>query len=101
MSSTMIQEQRKAQAIAAAMEAIKEAKPDAGRIEEVEAEPLIADDRKIAVIVAELAEMVALQQRAFTHLADHVLAAQEAEIERLRERVEQMEKGSSKGAAKK
>jgi len=99
MSSTMIQEQRKAQAIAAAMEAIKEAKPDAGRIEEVEAEPLIADDRKIAVIVAELAEMVALQQRAFDHMADHVQAAQEADLRLLRERVEELE-GSSAGAKK-
>jgi hypothetical protein len=95
MSTVQIQQQRTAQAIAAAAEAIREAKPDADRLRQVEAEALIGDFDKIAVIVAELAEMVVLQQRAFDHMADHVLAAQEAEIERLRERVEELEKGAT------
>ncbi len=99
MSSTMIQQTRLARNIAAAAEAIKEAKPDHERLDEVEAEPLIADDHKIAAIVAELAEMAALQQRAFDHMADHVDPSQDKEIERLRKRVEELE-GSSAGAKK-
>jgi uncharacterized coiled-coil protein SlyX len=68
----------------------------------VEAEALIGDFDRLAVIVAELAEMVVLQQRAFDHMADHVLAAQDKEIERLRERVEKLEgAGASKPAKKK
>jgi uncharacterized coiled-coil protein SlyX len=99
MSTVQIQQQRTAQAIAAAAEAIREAKPDADRLRQVEAEALIGDFDKIAVIVAELAEQVARQERAFTHLADHVDPSQDKEIERLRERVEELE-GSSAGASK-
>lgn len=95
MSTVQIQQQRTAQAIAAAAEAIREAKPDADRLRQVEAEALIGDFDKIAVIVAELAEMVALQQRAFDHMADHVLAAQEADLRLLRERVAALEKGEA------
>jgi predicted methyltransferase len=91
----MIQQTRLARNIAAAMEAVKEMKLAHERLEEVEAEPLIADDHKIAAIVAELSEQVARQERAFTHLADHVLAAQEADLRLLRERVEQLEKGAT------
>ena len=95
----MIQQTRLARNIAAAAEAVKEMKLTHERLDEVEAEPLIADDHKIAAIVAELAEMVALQQRAFDHMADHVQAAQEADLRLLRERVEELE-GSSAGAKK-
>jgi uncharacterized coiled-coil protein SlyX len=87
----MIQQTRLARNIAAAAEAVKEMKLTHERLDEAAAEPLIADDHKIAAIVAELAEMVALQQRAFDHLSDHVLAAQDKEIERLRERVSELE----------
>jgi len=95
----MIQQTRLARNIAAAAEAVKEMKLTHERLEEVEAEPLIADDHRIAAIVAELAEMVVLQQRAFDHMADHVDPSQDKEIERLRKPVEELE-GSSAGAKK-
>jgi uncharacterized coiled-coil protein SlyX len=101
MSSFLVQEQRKAGYIADAAEAVKEAKPDTGRLDEVLAEPLIGDEHRLAALVAELAEQVLRQERAIEHVGTHVVASQDKEIERLQKRVEQLEKGSSKGAAKK
>jgi uncharacterized coiled-coil protein SlyX len=101
MSSVEMRELRKATNIAAAAEALRETKPDTFRLDEALGEALIGDDHRIAAIVAELAETVARQEKAFNHLVGHVIASQDKEIERLQKRVEQLEKGSSKGAAKK
>jgi len=101
MSSVQVQETRKAQNFAAAAEAVKEAKPDTGRLDEAEAEAFIADDNRIVALLAELAETVARQEKAFNHLATHVVPSQDKEIEQLQKRVAELEKGSSKGAAKK
>ncbi len=94
MSSFLVQETRKAQNIQVAAEAVREMKPDTFRLDETLGELLIGDEHKVVAIVAELAETVARQDRTITHLVDHVIASQDKKIE-------QLEKGSSKGAAKK
>jgi len=99
MSSPQIQNTRKAQNIPAAAEAIREMKPDTFRLDEALGELLIGDEHKVVAIVAELAETAARQDRAITHLVDHVIAGQDKEIGRLRERVEKPKSGS--GATKK
>ncbi len=99
MSSVQVQETRKAQNIQAAAQAVRETKPDTFRLDEALGELLIGDDHKVVAIVVELAETVARQDRAITHLVDHVIAGQDKKIERLQERVEKPKSGS--GATKK
>jgi hypothetical protein len=94
MSSTVVQDQRKAEAIAAAVEAIKETKPDTERLDVALAEPLIADEHKLVALVAEMAEMVARQERTINHLGTHILAEQDTRLEKL-------EKAGEKGTTKK
>jgi N-acetylglucosamine-6-phosphate deacetylase len=86
MSSVQIQETRKAQNIAAATEALKEAGMPTPRTDEALAEPIIADDHKMAAGYGDLAESYARLSRALDHVVNHVIPSQDAEIERLKAR---------------
>jgi nucleoid-associated protein YejK len=94
MSDILTQQRRKAQNLDAAIEAIREAKPDTDRMDEALGEAFIPDEDKLTAIVAELAEAFARQERAFGHLTDHVAAD-------LTKRVEQLEKSEAPPKARK
>jgi hypothetical protein len=96
MSSPMIQATRKAQNLDRAVEAIKEAKGSTPYLDETLGEPLIADEAKIVAVLAEMAELIASQGRAIDHAGEHVVAGQDAETKRLRERVDKLEKAQPK-----
>jgi hypothetical protein len=68
MSSPLVQQQRKAQAINDAVEAVRAVKPDAERLDMTLGEPMLADEDRIVAIVAELAELVGRQERAIDKL---------------------------------
>jgi len=94
MTSLEIQLQRKATNIQHAADAIREMKPDTFVLDEALGELQGGDDHRIAAIVAELSEQVQRQARTIDHLGTHVVASQDAEIKRLRERVAELEKGT-------
>ena len=87
MSGTMIQATRKAQNIAAAAEAMREAGMPTARTDEALAEPLIGDDHVLAALMGDMAEGFAQVAGALNHTIDHVIPSQDAELARLRESV--------------
>jgi hypothetical protein len=101
MSSVQIQETRKAENMAAAVEAIKETGLPTPRTDEALPEPFLADEHKLIALVGDMAEGFVRLHTAYNHTAGQIDPSQDSEIKRLQKRVEQLEKGSSKGAAKK
>lgn len=101
MSSPQVQLQKQAQNIAAGVEAVRDAGLPTPRSDEVAPEPMVSDQQRIAAGIGDVGENLARLSRALGHMDTHITSSQDKEIERLRERVEQLEKGSSKGAAKK
>jgi hypothetical protein len=61
MSSPQVQEWRKGETIAPAVESIKGPKPDTQGLDEALEEPLLPNENKLAAIVAELVESVDLR----------------------------------------
>lgn len=96
MPSMHRQLERKAEAIAAAQEAIRETGLPTPHLDEVEAEPLATDEDKVAGICADLSEAVATLSRGFDHMTTHILAEQDTRLEKL----EKVSKGSSRGSSK-
>ncbi len=101
MSSVQIQETRKAENMAAAVEAIKETGLPTPRTDEALAEPFLADEHKLVALVGDMAEGFVRLHTAYNHTAGQIDPSQDTEINRLQQRVGELEKGSSKGAAKK
>ncbi len=99
MTGAVVLEQRRAAAIAVAVEAIDEMRGTTERLEAAKAEPIGQDLDTLAAAIEALTEIVSRQETAFTHAIDQVLASQDKEIERLQDRVEKLEK-PKKGAAK-
>jgi hypothetical protein len=83
MSDVLTQQRRKAQNLDDAVEAIRAAKPDTGRLDETLDEPFISDEDKLTAIVAELAEMLARQERTAIHTAEHVAGDLTKRVEKL------------------
>ncbi len=101
MSSVQVQETRKAEALTAAVEAIRETGLPTPRTDEAEMEPLLADEHKLIALVGDMAEGFVRLHTAYNHTAGQIDPSQDTEINRLQQRVGELEKGSSKGAAKK
>ncbi len=99
MTGAVVLEQRRAAAMAAAVEAIGQMQGTTERLQAAKDEPIGQDLDTLAAAVEALTEMAARQETAFTHAIDQVLASQDKEIERLQDRVEKLEK-PKKGAAK-
>ena len=99
MTSTMVLDQRQAQAVQEALEVL-EGLAATERLAETKTEPLLPPGYATTIIAAELAQIVARQEAAFNHMATHIAASQDAEIERLRERVEELEKALGEKAPK-
>jgi hypothetical protein len=100
MTGAVVLEQRRAAAIAAAVEAIGQMGGSTPRLEAAKAEPIGQDLDTLGAIVEALALLDARRETAFTHLVDQVIASQDTEIERLQKRVADLEP-PKKGAAKK
>lgn len=103
MSDWLTQENRKANNIAAAVEAMRESGMPTPRTDEALAEPVIGDDHKVAAIAGDLAESCARLSQALDHVDTHVTPSQKKELERLQARVEKLEpkpkgSGDSKGS---
>jgi len=96
MSSPQIQNTRKAVNLAAAVEAVKETGLPTPRIDEALPEPFLADEHKLVALVGDMAEGLVRLHAAFNHTAGQIDPPQDTEIERLRERVAELEKGHSK-----
>ena len=99
MSDWITQETRKAQNIAAAVEALRDSGMPTPRTDEALAEPLIGDDHKLAALVGDMAESYARLSRALDHVDTHVIASQDKEIERLQKRVTELSETAQPKAA--
>jgi hypothetical protein len=100
MSSPQIQNTRKAVNLAAAVEAVKETGLPTPRIDEALPEPFLADEHKLLALVGDMAEGLVLLHRAYNHTAGQIDPSQDTEIDRLQQRVGELEKGSSKAKKK-
>jgi thioredoxin-like negative regulator of GroEL len=101
MTSIHVLDQRQAQAVQQTIELLEEL-PTTERFVETKSEPLLPPGYATTIIAAELAHIVTRHEAAFNHLVEHVVASQDAEIGRLRERVAQLEEAlAEKSGAKK
>jgi hypothetical protein len=100
MTGPQILEQRRAAAIAVAVEAIDEMQGSTPRLEAAKAEPIGQDLDTMAAVIEALALVASRQETAFNHLGTHVLAGLDKENERLGERVEALEKPKKGGSRK-
>jgi hypothetical protein len=99
VSSIEVQQQRKGEAISAAVEAIERSgKPDTPHLDAARAEVLAPDEYRLTAIVAELAEMTVRQERVLNHLEDHVVPSQDKEIQALKEHIKALESSGSEAA---
>lgn len=97
MTGIIEQQQRKAVALAQTSEIIDEMQATTERLQAARGDLLLPDEDVLVCQVEALALAVARQETAFNHAIDQVLAAQEGELERLRERVDELETAAGGG----